>query len=86
VRPTALANKEIRHFDTVLKPTYDFKFHRVRFEIPKEHWPHITDWSHSNMSTMWNIGYEKGKAFGTTEETRGILNSLPHAATLFAGG
>ena len=80
----ALANKEIRHFETVLKRQYDFEFHRVRFEIPKEHWPHITDWSHSNMSAMWKIGYDKGKDFGTTDETRRILDSLRPAAELFA--
>lgn len=78
----ALANKEIRHFETVLKEEHGFAYHRVKFQIPEEHWPHITDWSHSNMSAMWKIGHKKGQEFGTTDETRPILSGLPHAADL----
>ncbi|HSF94119.1 MAG TPA: patatin-like phospholipase family protein [Thermohalobaculum sp.] len=31
--------------------------------IPEEHWPKVLDWSHSNMSTLFDIGYETGQNF-----------------------
>jgi predicted acylesterase/phospholipase RssA len=31
--------------------------------IPEEHWPKVLDWSHSNMSTLFDIGYQTGKNF-----------------------
>ena len=29
--------------------------------IPAEQWPKVLDWSHSNMSTLFDIGYQTGK-------------------------
>ncbi|PVB60941.1 hypothetical protein [Labrenzia sp. 011] len=34
-----------------------------RRHIPDAHWPNILDWSHSNMSTLFDIGYETGRNF-----------------------
>ena len=34
-----------------------------RDRIPDEYWPKVLDWSHSNMSTLFDIGYETGKQF-----------------------
>lgn len=34
-----------------------------RDHIPQDYWPKVLDWSHSNMSTLFDIGYKTGKAF-----------------------
>ncbi|GAB4532254.1 MAG: hypothetical protein Tsb0019_33940 [Roseibium sp.] len=31
--------------------------------IPGEHWPKVLDWSHSNMSQLFEVGHETGRAF-----------------------
>ncbi|MCK7611153.1 patatin-like phospholipase family protein [Roseibium sediminicola] len=34
-----------------------------RRHIPDNHWPKILDWSHSNLSFLFEVGYETGLAF-----------------------
>jgi len=34
-----------------------------RRHIPEDHWPKVLDWSHSNQSFLFEIGYETGLAF-----------------------
>jgi predicted acylesterase/phospholipase RssA len=36
---------------------------QVKFDIPKEHWPYVLDWSYSNLSKLYDIGYEAGLRF-----------------------
>jgi hypothetical protein len=36
---------------------------RITFEIPDEHWPHVLDWSYSNLSKLYDIGYAAGLKF-----------------------
>jgi predicted patatin/cPLA2 family phospholipase len=36
---------------------------QVKFNIPKEHWPYMLDWSYSNLSKLYDIGYEAGLRF-----------------------
>ncbi|MGH6895860.1 MAG: patatin-like phospholipase family protein [Geminicoccaceae bacterium] len=36
---------------------------QVKFDIPKEHWPYVLDWSYSNLSKLYDIGYEAGLKF-----------------------
>lgn len=31
--------------------------------IPEEHWPEVLDWSHSNMSRLFDIGHQTAQAF-----------------------
>ncbi|MEO9527849.1 patatin-like phospholipase family protein [Roseibium sp.] len=38
--------------------------------IPDHHWPKILDWSHSNMSTLFDIGYDTGKQFVANHKNR----------------
>jgi hypothetical protein len=40
-----------------------WKLLRVPFEVPAEHWPHVLDWSYSNLSTLFEIGKEAGERF-----------------------
>jgi NTE family protein len=36
---------------------------RITFEIPDEHWPYVLDWSYSNLSKLYDIGYAAGLKF-----------------------
>lgn len=39
------------------------KLLKVKFEVPKDQWPNVLDWSYSNMSTLFDVGYKSGKDF-----------------------
>lgn len=39
------------------------KLMKVKFEIPPEHLPKVLDWSHSNLKTLFEIGYQSGSKF-----------------------
>ena len=43
----------------------DLKMLRMPFRkhMPEEHWPKVLDWSHSNMSKLFDIGYETAQEF-----------------------
>ena len=36
---------------------------RIKFDIPDEHWPYVLDWSYSNLSKLYDIGYAAGQKF-----------------------
>jgi NTE family protein len=36
---------------------------KVQFDIPEEHWPYVLDWSYSNLSKLYDIGYQAGLKF-----------------------
>jgi predicted acylesterase/phospholipase RssA len=36
---------------------------QVEFDIPKAHWPNVLDWSYSNLSRLYDIGYKAGLKF-----------------------
>ena len=36
---------------------------QIKFDIPKDHWPYVLDWSYSNLSKLYDIGYEAGLKF-----------------------
>ena len=44
------------------------KLLKIEFEIPEQHLPRSLDWSHSNLSTLFNIGYEAGSRFYETHK------------------
>ena len=39
------------------------KLLKVEFEIPEQHLPNVLDWSHSNLRTLFDIGYSSGLKF-----------------------
>ena len=39
------------------------KLLKIKFEIPEDHLPGVLDWSHSNLSTLFDIGYQAGLNF-----------------------
>ncbi|HWH69006.1 MAG TPA: hypothetical protein VNT26_06460, partial [Candidatus Sulfotelmatobacter sp.] len=44
--------------------------HKIRFadQIPLAHWPHVLDWSYSNLETIFHAGYRAGQEFFETHE------------------
>jgi NTE family protein len=48
---------------------------KIKFEIPEQQWPKVLDWSYSNLSTLYDIGYQAGHDF--CDEHRDLL--LPAA-------
>jgi NTE family protein len=39
----------------------DREVFRVKFDIPEEFWPEILDWSNTNVTRMYDFGYDAGK-------------------------
>jgi predicted acylesterase/phospholipase RssA len=62
-----LAKQEVEYFKNVLNKDPNgqdiFDLLSIPFEIPKELWPYITDWSYSNLENMWEIGHKTGEKF-----------------------
>jgi NTE family protein len=47
---------------------------KVAFEIPEQHLPRVLDWSHSNLCTLFDIGYRAGLNF--FEKHKNALETL----------
>lgn len=41
----------------------DYEFVELKFDIPPEHLPYTTEWSHHNMKLLWQKGRQAGKEF-----------------------
>ncbi len=41
----------------------------INFKIPDKQWPHVLDWSYSNLSTLYDVGYEAGETFYENNKT-----------------
>ncbi len=48
-----------------------------RGNIPPGQWKEVLDWSHSNMSKLFDIGFETGKEFYETHKVR-LERSMKH--------
>jgi predicted acylesterase/phospholipase RssA len=53
---------------------------RFRDHIPEEHWPEVLDWSHSNMSKLFDIGVKTGEDFVRKHGDR-LKRSMAHYVT-----
>jgi len=65
-----LAQNDIRLFDLEHNRdpvTGQQKRHMLKVDlmggIPEDHWPEVLDWSHSNMTMLFDIGYKAGLKF-----------------------
>jgi NTE family protein len=57
---------------------YPEEFWKVTFDISDEEGQHLTEWSYSNLSTMFRIGYECGQKFWE-EHAKELTDKLPPA-------
>ena len=52
---------------------------RITFNIPDAHWPHVLDWSHSNLSKLYDIGYQAGLDFYDEHKDKLTIGPRPPA-------
>ncbi len=67
---TAVANDDLkifedRHLRKLGSPPGSTELLRIKFRehMPKEHWPNVLDWSYSNLTTLFDVGFKAGKQF-----------------------
>jgi NTE family protein len=75
-----IAKDDIRLFEHVhnkgwSKEQPKLELLRIRFDIPDEHWPHVLDWSYSNLARLYDIGYAAGLRF--YEQHKDKLTATP---------
>jgi len=61
-----IAHDDIKMFENVhLKKwkKHAPELRKIKFDIPKDYWPHVLDWSYSNLETLYDIGYQAGLQF-----------------------
>lgn len=68
---TRIAEMDSHNYETVGSKLEDVTVLRMPFRdhIPEEQWPKVLDWSYSNMSTLFDIGYETGQTFAEKYKT-----------------
>lgn len=73
-----IAKDDVRLFEAKHLQNWQIDLLKIEFDIPRHHWPKVLDWSYSNLSTLYDIGYESGHRF--CDEHRERLFPLPEAA------
>jgi predicted acylesterase/phospholipase RssA len=65
---TRLAEMDSSHYENVGSKLEDVNVLRMPFRdnISEDQWPKVLDWSYSNMSTLFDIGYKTGEQFVET--------------------
>ena len=65
---TRIAEMDSSHYEKVGSKLEDVNVLRMPFRdnITEEQWPKVLDWSYSNMSTLFDIGYKTGEQFVKT--------------------
>jgi NTE family protein len=58
-----IAKDDIKLFEANHNKDWKLNLMRIKFDIPDQHWPKVLDWSYSNLSTLYDIGYEAGQKF-----------------------
>lgn len=49
--------------------------HKLKFDIPEAQWPHVLDWSYSNLKTLYDVGYAAGDAFCRDPANRWLFDT-----------
>jgi NTE family protein len=73
-----IARDDIKLFESRYNKDWNLDLIRIEFDIPEKHWPKVLDWSYSNLSTLFDIGYEAGQKF--FEKHKRILQPAAKAA------
>jgi NTE family protein len=58
-----IAKDDIELFEHKYNKDWKLNLLRIKFDVPEEHWPHVLDWSYSNLSKLYDIGYAAGLKF-----------------------
>jgi NTE family protein len=70
-----IAKDDIRLFVHRYNREWKLNLLKIKFDIPDEHWPKVLDWSYSNLSRLYDIGYQAGHDF--CDEHRDVLFPKP---------
>ena len=73
-----IAKDDIKLFESNYNKDWGLNLMRIRFDIPDRHWPKVLDWSYSNLSTLFDIGYAAGQKF--FEKHKHVLQPPAEAA------
>lgn len=67
---TRIAEMDSENYETTGSKLEDVSVLRMPFRdhIPEEQWPKMLDWSYSNMSALFDIGYKTGQQFAETHK------------------
>jgi predicted acylesterase/phospholipase RssA len=71
----AIGKQQKPHHASAHSRRTEFLRMRFRDHIPEEHWPKVLDWSHSNMSKLFDIGVKTGEDFVEKHRER-LENSM----------
>jgi NTE family protein len=58
-----IAKDDIELFQHKYNEQWKLNLLKIKFDIPEEHWPHVLDWSYSNLAKLYDIGYAAGEKF-----------------------
>ena len=58
-----IAKDDIELFEHKYNKDWKVNLLRIKFDIPDDHWPYVLDWSYSNLSKLYDIGYAAGEKF-----------------------
>ncbi len=77
-----IAKDDIEIFKSKHNHKWKLKLMPVDFNslIPKNYWPKALDWSYSNLSTLYDIGYEAGQKFFEGNKEVLLAEAQPDAA------
>jgi NTE family protein len=58
-----IAKDDIELFQHKYNKDWKLNLFKIKFDIPDDHWPYVLDWSYSNLSKLYDIGYAAGLKF-----------------------
>jgi predicted patatin/cPLA2 family phospholipase len=58
-----IAKDDIEIFKYKHNKDWNLNLMPITFDIPDQHWPKVLDWSYSNLSILYDIGYKAGEQF-----------------------
>ena len=73
-----IAKDDIKLFQTNYNDYWKLNLMKIEFDIPERQWPKVLDWSYSNLSTLFDIGYAAGQKF--FEDHKDVLQPAKAAA------
>jgi predicted acylesterase/phospholipase RssA len=76
-----IAKDDVELFKYKYNKDWKLNLMPITFDIPDRHWPKVLDWSYSNLSTLYEIGYKAGQEFyRKNKEVLAAAEAQPDAA------
>jgi NTE family protein len=75
-----IAKDDIELFKYKYNKKWNLNLMPIKFKVPPKHWPKALDWSYSNLSTLYDVGYEAGQKFFEAHKDVLLPEAQPDAA------